>query len=90
LQIIADSKVKSYPGNESVNIVAIIDRRRKRIVGANVFGGPGTVLRANLLGLAIQQKMGIEDIEHLDLVYSPPFSPLWDPILVLASQLKKQ
>lgn len=87
--IVADSKVKSYPGNTSVQIVAIIDKRRKRIVGANVYGGPGAVLRANLLGLAIQQKMCIDDISHLDLVYSPPFSPLWDPVLVLANQLKR-
>jgi NADPH-dependent 2,4-dienoyl-CoA reductase/sulfur reductase-like enzyme len=90
MQVIADSNVKSYPGNRSVNIVAILDRRRRRIVGANVFGGPGTVLRANLLGLAIQQKISVEDISHLDLVYSPPFSPLWDPVLVLANQLRKE
>ncbi len=89
LHVVTNSRVRSYPGNENINIVAITDQRTKRMVGANVFGGSGSVLRANILGLAIQQKMRIDDIAHLDLIYSPPFSPLWDPVLVLANQLKK-
>jgi len=26
----------------------------------------------------------------MDLAYSPPFSPVWDPLLIAAQQLAKQ
>ncbi len=26
--------------------------------------------------------MTVEQMTHLDLAYAPPFSPLWDPVLI--------
>jgi hypothetical protein len=40
--------------------------------------------------VAIQQKLTIDEISRFDLIYSPPFAPLWDPILVAANQAKKK
>jgi NADPH-dependent 2,4-dienoyl-CoA reductase/sulfur reductase-like enzyme len=88
LQVTADTKVSYFPGNAKMDIVAIADKRTHRILGANIFGGSGSVLRANTLAFAIQQKMTVEELSHLDLIYSPPFAPLWDPVLILANQLK--
>jgi hypothetical protein len=34
--------------------------------------------------------MTIEDIRQWDLAYSPPFAPLWDPILVAANATHKK
>ena len=31
-------------------------------------------------------RMTVEEITALDLAYAPPFSPVWDPILVAARQ----
>lgn len=31
--------------------------------------------------------MTISELEQLDLVYAPPFSPVWDAILVVANVL---
>jgi hypothetical protein len=28
--------------------------------------------------------MTVEEMTHLDLSYAPPFSPVWDPVLVAA------
>jgi NADPH-dependent 2,4-dienoyl-CoA reductase/sulfur reductase-like enzyme len=89
VSITSDSKISYYPGNERISIVGIADRGSKRLVGANVFGGQGSVLRANWLGLAVQQGMSVDDLVHSDLIYSPPFSPLWDPVLLLVGQLQK-
>jgi NADPH-dependent 2,4-dienoyl-CoA reductase/sulfur reductase-like enzyme len=88
--IIGDSRISFYPGNEKVHIIAIADKKSNRLIGANVVGGSGSALRANILSVAIQQKMAIEEIAKLDLLYSPPFSPLWDPILIAAHQLSKK
>jgi NADPH-dependent 2,4-dienoyl-CoA reductase/sulfur reductase-like enzyme len=88
--IVANSKVGYFPGNEEVNIIAMAEKRSGRLLGANVFGKQGAVLRANTLGVAIQQKLKVDEIARLDLIYSPPFAPLWDPILLAAQQLRKK
>jgi NADPH-dependent 2,4-dienoyl-CoA reductase/sulfur reductase-like enzyme len=88
--IVGDSRISFYPGSEKVHVIAIADKKTRRLIGANVLGGSGSALRANVLGAAVQQKMTIEEVSKLDLLYSPPFSPLWDPLLIAAHQLKKR
>jgi hypothetical protein len=34
--------------------------------------------------------MTVADLQNLDLVYAPPFAPVWDPLLVAANQLVKK
>ena len=88
--IVGNSKVGYFPGNAKVHIIAIADKKSKRLLGANVYGEQGAALRADVLGVAIQQKMTVDDIARLDLLYTPPFAPLWDPVLVMANQLTKK
>lgn len=88
--VTASSKVALMPGSAKTTIKLIMDKRSQRLLGANVFGGDGSVLRANILGVAIQHRLTIDDIAQLDLIYSPPFAPLWDPILVAANVAKKR
>lgn len=88
--VTAWSKVGLMPGAEKVTIRLIIDRKTSRLVGANVYGAGGAVLRANTLGVAIQHRMTIDDVARFDLIYAPPFAPLWDPILIAANQAKKK
>lgn len=89
-QITGDSKVSFFPGNTKVTITLIGDKKSGRVLGANVYGGAGSVLRANTLAVAIQHKLTVDDVFRLDLIYSPPFAPLWDPILIAANQLAKR
>ncbi len=84
------SRNELMPGSEDLTIKLIIDQRTKRLLGANLFSCCGAVLRANTLAVAIQQKMTIDDISRLDLIYAPPYAPLWDPILVAANKVKKK
>jgi pyruvate/2-oxoglutarate dehydrogenase complex dihydrolipoamide dehydrogenase (E3) component len=88
--IVGDSKISFYPGSEKIHIIAIADKKSHRLIGANIVGGSGSALRTNILGVAIQQTMTVEEISKLDLLYSPPFSPLWDPILTAVHQLSKK
>jgi hypothetical protein len=34
--------------------------------------------------------MRVEEFAQLDLAYSPPFTPVWDPLLIAAQQLLKE
>lgn len=88
--IYAWSKVALMPRSTKVTIKFILDKRSQRLLGANVYGGDGAVSRANALGVAIQHKLTIADISHFDMIYSPPFAPLWDPILIAANAGKKK
>ncbi len=88
--ISAHSRVKEYPGSKPVFITLIIDRHSKRLIGANLIAEEGAAMRANILSVAIQNKMTIKEIARLDLMYTPPFSPLWDPILVAANKSLKK
>jgi NADPH-dependent 2,4-dienoyl-CoA reductase/sulfur reductase-like enzyme len=83
------SRVAYMPDSKDVNVKLIVDKRSKRVLGANLFGGEGIALRANTLAVAIQHKLTVDEVSQLDLVYAPTYSPLWDPILVAANVSKR-
>jgi NADPH-dependent 2,4-dienoyl-CoA reductase/sulfur reductase-like enzyme len=83
------SRVAYMPNSKDVNVKLILDKRSKRVLGANLFGGEGIALRANTLAVAIQHKLTVDEVSQLDLVYAPTYSPLWDPILVAANVSKR-
>ncbi len=88
--ITAFGKIALMPGSQKITVTIIAERRSGRVLGANVYGGSGAVLRANTLGVAIQHKLTVDDMSRLDMIYAPPFAPLWDPILIAANQAKKK
>jgi NADPH-dependent 2,4-dienoyl-CoA reductase/sulfur reductase-like enzyme len=88
--ISAYSKIGIMPNSSKVTLTFIIDQSSERLLGANIFGKEGAVLRANTLGVVIQNKLTLDEISRLDLIYAPPFAPLWDPILIGANQSKKK
>ena len=83
------SRVAYMPGSKDVTVKFILDKKSKRLLGANLFGGEGVTLRANILAVAVQHKLTVDEISQLDLAYAPPFSPLWDPVLVAANVSKR-
>jgi len=86
----AYSRIKEFPGSKPIFVKFIIDQLSKRLLGANLIGEEGAALRANTLSAAIQNKMTIRQIADLDFMYTPPYSPVWDPILVAANQSLKK
>ncbi|MEE9288710.1 MAG: FAD-dependent oxidoreductase [Bacteroidota bacterium] len=88
--ITGKSRVGIMPRSADVTVKLIIDKLSKRLLGANVMGTESAVLRANTLAVAIQHRLTIDDVGQLDLIYAPPFAPLWDPILIAANVSKHQ
>jgi hypothetical protein len=37
-----------------------------------------------VLATAIWNDMTVEEVQQLDLAYAPPFSTVWDPVLIAA------
>ena len=86
----AQSNVGIMPGSKELLITLIADRTSRKLLGANCIGGGGAILRANTLAVAIRHGMTIDEIEHFDLIYTPPFAPLWDGMTIAAEQLNKK
>jgi NADPH-dependent 2,4-dienoyl-CoA reductase/sulfur reductase-like enzyme len=88
-RIEAISRPRYYMGvKTAVELVA--DRATRRLVGGSVIGEDGAAGRINVIATALQTHMRVDEFEQLDLAYSPPFTPVWDPILIAAQQLMKE
>ena len=79
-----------YFGGAKTTVELVADRATRRLVGGSVIGEEGAAGRINVIAAALQSRMRVEDFEQLDLAYSPPFAPVWDPLLIAAQQLMKE
>ncbi|MCS7024470.1 MAG: FAD-dependent oxidoreductase [Bryobacteraceae bacterium] len=71
----------------SVQLTA--DRRTGRLLGACLVGEEAAAGRINVLAVALSQRMTVDQLAWLDLAYAPPYSTVWDPVLIAAQQLRK-
>lgn len=79
-----------YPGGRDNHICLILDKKTGRLLGAQGIGSESVTGRINVLATAITCGMTVEEINELDLVYAPPAAPVYDPILIAASQAMKK
>lgn len=77
-----------YPGQEDLYVKLIYEADTKKILGGQLIGKKGAVLRVDVLAAAIDKGMTTDELAYLDLCYAPPFSLTWD-ILNIAGNLAK-
>jgi NADPH-dependent 2,4-dienoyl-CoA reductase/sulfur reductase-like enzyme len=77
-----------YPGQEDIHVKLIYDKETKIILGGQIIGKKGAVLRVDVLAAAIFMKMTTEQLGMLDLCYAPPFARTWDVLNVAANVAK--
>jgi NADPH-dependent 2,4-dienoyl-CoA reductase/sulfur reductase-like enzyme len=73
-----------YPGAMPIRVKMIAERRSGRLLGAQVVGRRAAAKRIDALAICIWNEMTVDEILSLDLSYAPPFSPVWDPVLIAA------
>lgn len=78
-----------YFRGHRVKVQLVADRESRRLIGAAVLGDEGVAGRINTLAAALTSGMKVDDLEHLDLSYAPPYATVMDPILIAAQQLQK-
>ncbi len=83
------SRAHSHPGNTTIHVQMVGDKKTGRILGAQMVGYEGVAHRINAVAVALHQKMTVESYSQLDLAYAPPFGPVWDPTLTAVNQLLK-
>jgi NADPH-dependent 2,4-dienoyl-CoA reductase/sulfur reductase-like enzyme len=79
-----------FPGTQPITTKLIAERRSGRLLGAQIVGREGAAKRIDVLACALWNEMTVDEIAHLDLGYAPPFSPVWDPVLIAARKAWEQ
>ncbi|MEU5839156.1 FAD-dependent oxidoreductase [Streptomyces diacarni] len=73
-----------YPGTRPIHVKMIAERRSGRLLGVQIVGRENAGKRVDIAAVALHAGMTVEQMTSLDLGYAPPFSPVWDPVLVAA------
>ncbi|MFE7536644.1 FAD-dependent oxidoreductase [Streptomyces rhizosphaericola] len=73
-----------YPGAKPMTVKMIAEHRTGRLLGVQIVGREGSAKRVDVAAVALTAGMTVEQMTALDLGYAPPFSPVWDPVLVAA------
>ena len=82
------SHTNYYPGQSDIRVKLIYERESKRILGGQLVGRRGAVLRVDALAAAVYSGMTTEELGMLDLCYAPPFSRTWDALNVAGNVAK--
>jgi NADPH-dependent 2,4-dienoyl-CoA reductase/sulfur reductase-like enzyme len=82
--VTAGSRSGYYPGGSDTTVTLCADDSTGRLLGGSIVGTDRAAIRIDTLATALENDMTVPELERLDLAYAPPFSPVWDPILVAA------
>ncbi|WP_433575035.1 FAD-dependent oxidoreductase [Nocardia brasiliensis] len=78
------SRAGYYPDAAAMTVKMLAERRTGRLLGVQIVGREGAGKRVDIAAVALTARMTVEQMTALDLGYAPPFSPVWDPVLVAA------
>ena len=83
----ARSRSGYYPGAEETTVRLVADQETGKLLGGSIAGEDRAAVRIDTVATALEAGMTVSEVERLDLAYAPPFSPVWDPVLVAAKVL---
>lgn len=79
-----------YLGGGDLLVKLVADSASGRLLGAQMAGAQGVAKRIDVLATALHARMTVEQVSELDLSYAPPFSSVWDPVLVAAQEMLRE
>lgn len=85
----ANSRAHYMPGHADIHVRLVYEAGSGRMLGGQLVGHEGVSKRIDIIAAALHAGWSVEQLGELDLAYAPPFSPVWDPILVAANLAKK-
>jgi len=74
------SHASYYPGAEIVSFKMLFDPKSGKILGAQAVGKDGIDKRIDVMAVAQRAGMTVEQLQHLELTYAPPFGSAKDVI----------
>ncbi|WP_045388789.1 FAD-dependent oxidoreductase [Vibrio rotiferianus] len=76
----AASHASYYPGSETVSFKMLFDPASGKILGAQAVGKDGVDKRIDVMAVAQRAGMTVEQLQHLELTYAPPYGSAKDVI----------
>jgi NADPH-dependent 2,4-dienoyl-CoA reductase/sulfur reductase-like enzyme len=80
----ATTRAHYYPGAKPLTIKVVAEHGTGKLLGAQIVGQEGAAKRIDVFATALWSEMTVADLLNVDLSYAPPFSPVWDPVLIAA------
>ena len=84
VRVESSTRAGYYPGAQPLTVKMIAERRTGRLLGVQIVGREAAAKRIDAAAVALWNRMTVEEMTALDLGYAPPFSPVWDPVLIAA------
>jgi NADPH-dependent 2,4-dienoyl-CoA reductase/sulfur reductase-like enzyme len=78
-----------YPGAGPIWVKLVCEPSTGRLLGGQIVGVEGAAKRIDVLATCVWAGLAVDEIELLDLGYAPPFSAVYDPVLVAARAARK-
>ncbi len=85
VQVEVKSRAGYYDDPPTIHARLTHEQGSGRLLGAQLFGDDTVAKRIDVAAAALHARMTVEDFTHLDLSYTPPFSPVFDPLMVAAN-----
>jgi NADPH-dependent 2,4-dienoyl-CoA reductase/sulfur reductase-like enzyme len=86
-RIESTSRASYYPGATKLTVKMVAERGSGRLLGAQIVGQEGAAKRVDVVAAGIWNDMTADAFSWIDLGYAPPYSPVWDPVLVAARKV---
>ncbi len=81
----ANDKAHYYPGNKQIITKLIVDKKTKKILGAQAVGNGAADKPIDTIATAITLGARVSDLAMLDLAYAPPFSMAMSSTILAAN-----
>ena len=80
----SSTRATYYPGAGPIWVKLVADPSTGRVLGGQIVGVEGAAKRVDVLATCVWAGLTVAEIELLDLGYAPPYSGVYDPVLVAA------
>jgi NADPH-dependent 2,4-dienoyl-CoA reductase/sulfur reductase-like enzyme len=78
-----------FPGVGPIWVKLVCEPGSGRLLGGQIVGAEGAAKRIDVLATCVWTGLAVGEIELLDLGYAPPFSGVYDPVLIAARAARK-
>ncbi|MEA3203252.1 MAG: hypothetical protein QOI63_927 [Thermoplasmata archaeon] len=84
------SQAAYMPDAADMAVKVVAERATGKLLGVQIAGPEDAGLRINAAAVALLAGMKVGKLADAETAYAPPFSPVWDPLLVAAEQCAKE
>jgi len=85
----SQTKAGYFPGAGEITVKVLAEKGSGRLLGGQIVGMEGSAKRIDTLATALHAGFTVAEMINLDLGYAPPFSPVWDPVVIAAREAEK-